>query len=66
MPFAIFHREFNYDHRPRKAVCQHIKASQTPQSWPEKIIAAAVAAGCAERVELTADEIKALRRAERD
>jgi hypothetical protein len=65
MPWAVFHRPFEYDHRPRKAVCQSIRASDQPQPWPEKIIAAAVAAGCAKRVELSADEIKALRRAER-
>jgi hypothetical protein len=65
MPWAIFHRPFEYDHRPHKAVCQVIKVSETPQAWPEKIIAAAVAAGCAERVELSGDEIRELRRAER-
>lgn len=63
MPYAIFHKSFDYDHRPHKAVCQHIKASETPQSWPEKIIDAAVAAGCAERVDypssVTADEAPA-------
>lgn len=54
MPYAIFRKPFDYDHRPHKAVCQHIKASDIPQSWPEKIIAAAVEAGCAERVEYPA------------
>lgn len=63
MPWAIFTRDFDFDHRPHKALCQAIRASQTPQPWPERIIAAAVAAGCAERVEVTADEIQELRRA---
>jgi len=63
MPWAIFRKEFEFDFRPRKPVCQIIKPSIRPQPWPEKIIAAAVAAGCAERVELSADQILELRRA---
>lgn len=66
MPWAIFHRAFNFDHRPLKAVSQFIRPSETPQEYPERVIAAAVKAGAAERVESPKPEQKrAYKRAKR-
>lgn len=44
---AIFHRDFEYDHRPRLGMAQIIKADPKPQIWPSEIIDAAIAAGAA-------------------
>lgn len=63
MPWAIFRRSFDYEYRPIKPLCQHIKASDVPQSWPERIIAAAVEADCAERVDLDSQQVLEIRRA---
>lgn len=66
MAWAIFRKQFNFDHRPLKAVSQFIQPSDAPQSFPERIIAAAVEAGAAERVESpNADEKRAIKRAKR-
>ena len=50
MPWAIFTEDYEHDFRPRRAVCQTIRAAEKPQEWPEPVIAAAVAAGKAECV----------------
>jgi len=66
MAWAIFKKQFNFDHRPLKAVSQLIRPSDVPQQFPERVIAAAVAAGKAERVESpTADQKRALKRGKR-
>ena len=49
MPYAIFHRAFDYDLRPAKGFCIHVKASPQAQNHPEALIAAAEAANCCER-----------------
>ena len=66
MAWAIFKKQFNFDHRPLKAVSQFIQPSDEPQEFPERVIAAAVEAGVAERVETpSADEKRAIKRAKR-
>jgi len=66
MPWAIFRREFNFDHRPLKAVSQFIRPSDVPQEFPERVIAAAVKAGAAERAPSPRPEEKrAYKRAKR-
>lgn len=49
MAKAIFHKDFNYSSRRRNAGWG-ISASEFPQSLPEEVIAAGVAAGAATRV----------------
>jgi hypothetical protein len=44
---AIFHRDFEYDHRPVLGMSQIIRAGSQPQLWPAEIIDAAIAAGAA-------------------
>lgn len=44
---AIFHRDFEYDHRPVRGMTQVIKAGPGPQIWPAEIIDAAIKAGAA-------------------
>lgn len=44
---AVFHRDFEYDHRPLRGVTQVIKAGPNPQIWPAEIIDAAIDAGAA-------------------
>ena len=51
MPTVTFNRHFNFDHRPKKAVCQTFEASDTPQSVPTHIAEAAIKAGAAVAVE---------------
>ncbi len=66
MPWAIFHRTFNFDFRPDAAVCQEILPGEDPQEFPAKVINAAVAAGAAERVKSPRPEQKrAYKRAKR-
>lgn len=50
MAWAIFKKHFNFDHRPLKAISQFIQPSDIPQEFPERVIAAAVEVGKAERV----------------
>lgn len=47
MPWAIFHKAFDFDYRPQQAACQHVKASAKPQQFPGALIAAAITAGAA-------------------
>jgi len=61
--WAIFHGNFEFDFRPLAPVCQIIKASDVPQQWPERVIAAAVAAGCAERADVAAEQRREIDRA---
>lgn len=49
MAKAVFHQDFNYSSRKRN-VGWGIKASEEPQTLPEEVIAAGVAAGVAKRV----------------
>ncbi|MEO8531016.1 MAG: hypothetical protein ABI459_07320 [Deltaproteobacteria bacterium] len=49
MAKAIFHKRFNYS-RLKPDMGWAVKASAEPQSFPEDLVAAAVAAGCAKRV----------------
>ena len=49
MAKAIFTKEFNFDLRPEKGVCIKVAPSDEPQTFPEKLIAAAVDAGVATR-----------------
>lgn len=66
MPWAIFHRTFNFDFRPDAAVCKEIRPAIIPQEHPERVIAAAVKAGAAERVASPRPEQKrAYKRAKR-
>lgn len=66
MAWAIFKKQFNFDHRPLKAVSQFIQPSDEPQEFPERVIVAAVEAGVAERVETpSSDEKRAIKRAKR-
>ena len=46
MPKAVFHQDFNYSSRKRNAGWG-IKASEEPQTLPEEVIAAGMAAGVA-------------------
>ncbi len=46
---AIFHDEFRYTSKRRNAGW-HVRASETPQTLPQEVIDAAVAAGVAEIV----------------
>lgn len=50
MAWAVFTGPFRFDLRPRKGVCLDIEPSASPQCFPHAVIAAAVAAGKAERV----------------
>lgn len=63
MAWARFSKDFEFDFRPDKAVCQVIRASETPQEWPDRVIAAAVMAGAAERTDIATDERRAIKRA---
>jgi hypothetical protein len=63
MAWARFVNDFEFDFRPDKAVCQVIRASDRPQEWPDRVIAAAVTAGAAERVDIPTDERRAIKRA---
>lgn len=49
MAKAVFHQDFNYSSRQRN-VGWGIEASEEPQTLPEEVIAAGVAAGVATRV----------------
>lgn len=42
---AIFHKDFEFDRRPKQGVAFSVKASPEPQSYPRDVIEAAVAAG---------------------
>lgn len=50
MPWAIFTRQFNFDHRPQRAVCQTVRPKPEPQQFATPLIKAAVDAGAAHRV----------------
>ncbi|MCV0396962.1 MAG: hypothetical protein K5872_08860 [Rhizobiaceae bacterium] len=50
MPWAIFHRQFNFDFRPERGFCITIKPRPDPQQFPAKVIAASVKKNAAERV----------------
>ncbi|NMG39885.1 hypothetical protein GRZ55_11585 [Chelativorans sp. ZYF759] len=64
MPWAIFHRQFNFDFRPARAVCITVKPKPVPQQFPGPIIDAAVKAGAAERAKSpTAQQKRAFQRA---
>lgn len=66
MAWAIFHRTFNFDFRPAMAACKEFRPAAVPQEAPERVIAAAVKAGAADRVKSpTANQKRALKRAER-
>ncbi len=49
MAKAVFHEPFNFSSRKRN-VGWGVKASEAPQTFPEELVAAAVAAGAATRV----------------
>ena len=49
MAKAVFHQDFNYSSRKRN-VGWGIEASEEPQTLPEEVIAAGVAAGVATKV----------------
>lgn len=51
MPWAIFHKPFNYDLRPKKAVCIAVQPSTEPQRHTTALIEAAVAKNAARRVQ---------------
>jgi hypothetical protein len=51
MPWAIFTKPFNFDYRPKKAVCRSFDPSDTPQNVTTEILNAAVAAGAAKEAE---------------
>lgn len=53
MAWAIFHRDFRHDRRPKQAICFEVKAGPQPQSHPHDVIDAAVAAGAAKKVRRT-------------
>lgn len=53
---AIFHRDFEYDHRPARGMTQIIKAGPEPKILPAEIIDAAIKAGAA--VEYTKRKLK--------
>lgn len=66
MAWAIFYRAFNFDFRPDAAVSRMIEPSSIPTCQPERLIAAAVAAGAAMRVETpNAEQKRAYERAKR-
>lgn len=66
MAWAIFHKPFNFDYRPLKAVSQLVQPSPEPQQFPECLIEAAVAKGVATRVESPkADEARQYKRSKR-
>lgn len=66
MAWAIFHKPFNFDHRPLKAISQLVQPSPEPQQFPERLIEAAVAKGVATRVESPkADEARQYKRSKR-
>lgn len=66
MPWARFHRRFNYDFRPERAVCITVQPRPEPQQHPGRIIEAAVKAGAATRVKSpTAQQKRAMERAKR-
>lgn len=50
MAKAIFHKKFNYSRKSGPTVGWAVKPSNQPQEFPEDLVAAAVAAGCATRV----------------
>lgn len=50
MAKAIFHRKFNYSRKVGPTLGWAVKPSEQPQEFPEDLVAAAVAAGCAKRV----------------
>lgn len=47
MPKAIFHREFNFDQRPKRSVCICVSPSEKPQDLSKDLVDAAIAAGAA-------------------
>lgn len=51
MAWARFIKDFEFDFRPQRAICQTVRASEKPQSWPERLITAAIEAGAAVRAE---------------
>lgn len=53
MAWAVFHREFNWS-RPKSRFSFNAKVSETPQSRVHDFVDAAVAAGAATRVPMTA------------
>lgn len=66
MPWAVFHKSFDFDFRPAKAVCQHVEPSGAPQEFTGALIDAAVAAGAATRAKTpTAKQKRAGRRVPR-
>lgn len=66
MAWAIFHRRFDFDFRPKRAVCITIRPSDVPQQLPERVVAAAVKAGAARRTESpTAEEARQYKRSKR-
>lgn len=52
MAWAKFIKDFEFDFRPMRAVCQLYRASSVPQELPERVVAAAVAAGAAVRAQI--------------
>jgi hypothetical protein len=65
MAWVEFVADFEFDFRPQKACCQIYLASSEPRELPERVVAAAVAAGAGVRVELPDDEKRAIKRAGR-
>lgn len=49
MPWAVFHRQFDFDLRPKKAACISVQPSDEPQRQTTALINAAVKAGAAKR-----------------
>lgn len=52
MAWVKFVFDFEFDFRPHKACCQVYRASDMPVNLPERVVAAAVAAGAGVRVEV--------------
>jgi hypothetical protein len=57
MAWVKFISDFEFDFRPAKACCQIYRASEQPQNLPERVVAAAVAAGAGERIERPGDDL---------
>ena len=51
MAWAVITKDFEYDFRPERPVRQAYKVAPDPVQLPERIVAFAVAKGCAERAD---------------
>jgi hypothetical protein len=59
MATAIFIERFQFDRRPKQAIAFDIAPSPTPQSYPQDVVDAAIAAGKAKRVPKTKKRVAA-------